>query len=187
VASSAEKAWPFPPQLQQSAAADGKGADPEEAGDFAGLGSPVEAPEYASSHERDSGAKREHVPGVKQAEAAYAANEQPGDGEIEEAPENIHRGGGEALSRRLGEGALKGAARDAVGQMRQGVGEERAAKEVREIVVPVHGCPLPAAKTHGNRLRWWCSFRVGDKPAATRIWGCSWPESWQEEAQWGGL
>ena len=132
-------------------------ADPAGATDLASSRSPVEAPEGAGRnerYERDAGAEREHLPGVEQAEAANPADEQPGDGEIEEAPENIHRGGGQAFSRRFGEGALKGAARDAVGQMRQGVGEERSAKEVREILVPVHGCPLPAAKTHGNRLRW---------------------------------
>jgi ABC-type nickel/cobalt efflux system permease component RcnA len=64
---------------------------------------PVETSEDMGEHERhdqDACAEDEHVGGLAQIEAADAADEQVADGEIEEAPRDIDRRGGQADARR---------------------------------------------------------------------------------------
>ena len=65
-------------------------------GGCGGLEAAVEAAKSAGQHERhdeNSSAEREHVAGIAQAEAADAADEHVGDGEVEKAPEDIDGGG----------------------------------------------------------------------------------------------
>jgi hypothetical protein len=76
-------------------------------------------------------------------EAADADDEQISDDEIEEAPEGVDRRGGKALTGRLGERGLEGMAGDSVTEMRDCVGEESAAEEIRDVIVPVHEGSLP--------------------------------------------
>jgi hypothetical protein len=67
---------------------------------------------------------------VPQSKITDAADEDIADDDIEKAPEDVDGRRREALSRRLGEGALKRPARHAADDMRDCVRKERATKEI---------------------------------------------------------
>jgi hypothetical protein len=109
----------------------------------------VEGSEAAGEHdghdEKACGDDQD-LAGVMQAEDADIEDENPGDGQVEKAPENIDDGRGEAFARRLGEGRLEATARDAIDEMWEAVGQESAAEKIRNIVIPVHGWSVLVSK-----------------------------------------
>jgi hypothetical protein len=80
--------------------------------------------------------------GLAQIEVPDTADEQIGNGKIEETAHNIDRRRGQAYPGRRREGALEGISRDSVAEMRQGVRQEYAAEEIRNIVIPAHVVPF---------------------------------------------
>ena len=78
------------------------------------------------------------LPGVAKLELPDPAQEQIGNGKIEEAPKDVDRRGGQAFPRRGRKGALEGMARDPVAEMGKRVREECSAEEVSQVVVPAH-------------------------------------------------
>jgi len=109
---------------------------------LAGLLASVEAAECVGEHERheqDARSEDQHMLGLAQIEVAYAADQKVSQAQIEEAPKDIDRRGGQALARRRCEGALKGMSRDSVAEMRQCICEERSPKKVCKVMIPAHG------------------------------------------------
>src|SRR5208282_1170836 len=101
----------------------------------------VETAEGLGQHEghgEDSGGEDEDGAGLAQVEIADAADEEIADGEVEKAPEDVDRRGGQAFAGWMGKGTLERAARDAIEEMGQAVGEEHAAEEIGDVVVPAH-------------------------------------------------
>ena len=108
----------------------------------------MEATKAAGEHDRyeqKPSAESEDMSSVEQAEAADAANEEVGDGKVEKAPCDVDCRGRQTLPRGFCERALERSARDSVGYMGYGVGEECAREEVRNVVVPGHVCSVVVA------------------------------------------
>jgi hypothetical protein len=111
--------------------------------------SPMQRPERTGEHHRhdqDAGPEDQYVSRAAQIEAADPADQQIGYDKIEEAPEHIDQGGGQAHTRRCCEGALEGVPRNPVDEMGQGIRQKCAGEEVSQIVVPPHCCPSPNAR-----------------------------------------
>jgi hypothetical protein len=75
-----------------------------------------------------------HIGEGMNVECSHAKNEEVSRNEIQPSPKDIDRRRGKALPRRLGEGALERPPREAADEMRNGVGQEEAAKKIRNVV-----------------------------------------------------
>lgn len=99
----------------------------------------MEAAEMAGGEHRAEDDGGEHDGGLWQAaevERADLAEEHIADGDVQRAPEHIDGGRREADAGRFGEWALERSPHQPGDEMRYGVGEKRATKEERDVVVP---------------------------------------------------
>ena len=99
---------------------------------------PAECMSEQERKDQDARPEDKDVPGLAQFEAPDPAHQQIADGKVEEAPQDIDRRGRQPYPGRGREGTLEGMARDPIAEMGQGVGEEAAPEEVRQVVVPAH-------------------------------------------------
>jgi hypothetical protein len=87
-------------------------------------------------------------------EVRETKEQNPGDKEIQKCPHDVNACGRNTPAGRFGKGSLKGAARDAVHQMRHRIGEECSAKEECNQGVPMHrnlpSVSLGARTTNSN-------------------------------------
>src|ERR1700722_15629204 len=98
----------------------------------------AEQPRTHQRHQERAGAEGDDVAGVPWIEVTDPADKEVAYDDTEEPPEHVDRRRGESLPRWLGERALERPAQHAARRVRDGVGEERAAQEVRQEMKPRH-------------------------------------------------
>src|SRR5271165_6600931 len=99
---------------------------------------PAERPRGKKADRERPKRERAHLREVPYIERADLSNEQIADDEVEESPEHVHGRGRQSPPRRICEGRLERPPRHAADEVRNCVGEHRAAEEIRNEMKPGH-------------------------------------------------
>ena len=99
----------------------------------------AESVRHGNAQEQDTKSHGDDIGIGPQVELTDPADEEVADDQIEKAPEDIDARRGQALSRRLGEGTLEGAAHYAGDKVRDEINEKRTAEEIADQMTGFHG------------------------------------------------